>query len=503
MRRSHLLTLFIVTVALFGCMMGPNYKRPEVESPQIWRFEDKEAKDVANTAWWDQFNDPVLNDLILTALKENKDVKIAAAKVEQFIGQYGTTRAALFPQINAGAEYGRERVSELTGTTPLENVGASPTFNSSQLFLNASWEIDLWGKLRRATEAARADLLSTEEARRTVILTLVTSVASTYIDLRDLDKQLEIARQTAKSREESYNLFKLRFEGGVISELELNQVKSEYEQALSTIPQFEKSIAQTENSLSILLGRNPGAIARGKTIDQLTLPAVPSGLPSDILTNRPDIRQAEQNLISANANIGVAKSLYFPSISLTGLLGLASNDLSDLFKGPAKNWSWAVPASMPIFTAGNIAGQVKSAEATQQQALVNYEKSIQEAFREVDDALIDQKKSREQIEAQGRQVASLRDYARIARLRYDNGYTSYIEVLDAERSLFNAELSYAQTQGTLFLALVNIYKSMGGGWVVEADKMTMLQRGAAGLLPDSSSGEVRSTSAQPVPEGKK
>ena len=467
-----IILLFLVALMLTSCMMGPNYQRPAVDSPQAWRFEDKEAKDTANTAWWEQFNDPVLNDLILTALKENKDVKTAAAKVEQFVGQYGTTRAALFPQVSAGATYGRQRASELTGPRPLEHTGVDPTFNSSQLFLNAAWEIDLWGKLRRSTEAARADLLSTEEARRTVILTLVTSVASTYIDLRDLDKQLEIAKQTAKSREESYNLFKLRFEGGVISELELNQVKSEYEQALSTIPQFEKSIAQTENSLCTLLGRNPGAIARGKTIDQLTLPAVPSGLPSDILTNRPDIRQAEQNLISANANIGVAKALYFPSISLTGLLGLESKDLSDLFKGPAKTWSWAVPASMPIFTAGQIAGQVKAAEALQQQALFTYEKSIQEAFREVDDALIDQKKSREQIEAQGRQVASLRDYARIARLRYDNGYTSYIEVLDAERSLFNAELSYTQTQGTLFLALVNLYKSMGGGWVVTADVFT-------------------------------
>lgn len=467
-----IILLFLVALMLTSCMMGPNYQRPAVDSPQAWRFEDKEAKDTANTAWWEQFNDPVLNDLILTALKENKDVKTAAAKVEQFVGQYGTTRAALFPQVSAGATYGRQRASELTGPSPLEHTGVDPTFNSSQLFLNAAWEIDLWGKLRRSTEAARADLLSTEEARRTVILTLVTSVASTYIDLRDLDKQLEIAKQTAKSREESYNLFKLRFEGGVISELELNQVKSEYEQALSTIPQFEKSIAQTENSLCTLLGRNPGAIARGKTIDQLTLPAVPSGLPSDILTNRPDIRQAEQNLISANANIGVAKALYFPSISLTGLLGLESKDLSDLFKGPAKTWSWAVPASMPIFTAGQIAGQVKAAEALQQQALFTYEKSIQEAFREVDDALIDQKKSREQIEAQGRQVASLRDYARIARLRYDNGYTSYIEVLDAERSLFNAELSYTQTQGTLFLALVNLYKSMGGGWVVTADVFT-------------------------------
>jgi len=469
---SKILLILLAAFSLYGCMMGPNYQRPEVDTPQAWRFEDKEAKDVVNTAWWEQFNDPVLNDLIQRALLENKDIKIAAARVEEFIGRYGTTRAALFPQVGAGAGYGRQRVSESTGPSPLEDIGANPTFNSSQLFLNAAWEIDLWGKLRRATEAARADLLSTEEAQRTVILTLVTSVASTYIDLRDLDKQLEIAHQTAKSREESYNLFTQRFEGGVISELELNQVKSEYEQALSTIPQFEKNIAQVENFLSTLLGRNPGQIARGKTVDQLTLPAVPAGLPSDILVNRPDIRQAEQNLIAANANIGVAKALYFPSISLTGLFGWASNDLDDLFRGPSKTWSWAVPASMPIFTAGAIAGQVRAAEAIQQQALISYEQSIQTAFREVEDALIDQKKTREQIVAQGRQVDSLRNYARIARLRYDNGYTSYIEVLDAERSLFNAELSYAQTQGTLFLSLVNLYKATGGGWVVMAEGLT-------------------------------
>ncbi|MFZ2198189.1 MAG: efflux transporter outer membrane subunit [Thermodesulfovibrionales bacterium] len=473
-----ILLILLTAFSLFGCMMGPNYQRPAVDTPQTWRFEEKEVKDVVNTAWWEQFNDPVLNDLILTALRENKDVKIAAARVEEFIGRYGTTRAALFPQIGAGAAYGRQRVSEITGPSPLEDIGANPTFNSSQLFLNAAWEIDLWGKLRRATEAARADLLSTEEAQRTVILTLVTSVASTYIDLRDLDKQLVIAHQTAKSREESYDLFQKRFEGGVISELELNQVKSEYEQALSTIPQFEKNIAQVENFLSTLLGRNPGQIPRGKTVDQLTLPAVPAGLPSDVLVNRPDIRQAEQNLIAANANIGVAKSLYFPSISLTGLFGWASNDLDDLFRGPAKTWSWAVPATMPIFTAGAIAGQVRAAEAIQQQALISYEQSIQTAFREVEDALIDQKKTREQIVAQGRQVDSLRNYARIARLRYDNGYTSYIEVLDAERSLFNAELSYAQTQGVLFLSLVNLYKSTGGGWVVTAEGMT-----TAGSVP--------------------
>jgi multidrug efflux system outer membrane protein len=471
-------------------MMGPNYKRPEVDTPQTWRFEDEKAKDVANTAWWEQFGDPVLNDLVQTALRENKDIKIAAARVEEFIGRYGTTRAALFPQIGAGAAYGRQRVSELTGPSPLADVPGpnqpNPTFNSSELFLNAAWEIDLWGKLRRATEAARAEMLSTEEARRSVILTLVASVANSYINLRDFDKQLELTRQTAKSYKESYDLFSLRFKYGIVSQIEVSQAKSQYEQALSNIPFFEKLIAQQENAISVLLGRNPGPIARGRTIDEFMFPAVPAGLPSDILTNRPDIRQAEQNLIAANANIGVAKSLYFPTISLTGMLGWASNDLSDLFKGPAKMWSWAIPATMPIFTAGAIAGQVKATEALQQQALFNYEKSIQEAFREVDDALVDQKRTREQIEAEVRQLEALREYVRLARLRYDNGYASYLEVLYAENSLYASELTHTQSQAALFQALVNVYKAMGGGWVVTAEGQTKeIAQGAAAQIQAS------------------
>jgi multidrug efflux system outer membrane protein len=450
-------------------MIGPSYQRPSVETPTSWRFEEKKAKEVANTAWWKQFDDPVLNELIQIALKENKDAKIAAARVEEFMGRYRTTRASLLPQVGAGASAGRSRV---TGKGPSPLDGTVNPANDFQVFLNANWEIDLWGKLRRATEAARADLLSTEEARRAIILTLVTSVASAYVNLRDLDTQLEIAKRTAKSREESYNLFQIRFRGGVISELELNQIKSEYEQALSTIPLIEKTIAQQENVLSLLLGQNPGPIPRGKTINELALPAVPAGLPSDLLANRPDIRQAEEDLIAANARIGVAKSLYFPTISLTGLFGFASTDLSNLFSGPAKVWSFAAPLTAPIFTGGAIRGQVKSAEAVQQQALVRYQQFIQTAFREVEDALIDQKRSRERLEIQSQQVLTLRNYARIARLRFDNGYTSYIEVLDAERSLFNAELSQAQTKGVLFQALVNLYKAMGGGWVVEADHMT-------------------------------
>jgi multidrug efflux system outer membrane protein len=468
------ITLFLV-LFLFGCMVGPNYHRPKIDIPQAWRFEDKEAQDVANLAWWKQLNDPVLDELVQTSLQNNKDLMIASARVEEFIGRYRVTRGSLFPEINAGAVAGRDRVSE-KGPVPLSPLMENPA-DTYQAFFNGSWEIDLWGKLRRATEAARADLLSTEEGCRGVILTLVATVANAYIDLRDLDQQLEIAKRTAKTREENYKIFKLRFEAGIISELELSQVKSEYENALAVIPQVEKIIAQQENSLSILLGKNPGPISRGKTIDQLVLPVVPGGLPSELLERRPDIRQAEQNLIAANARIGVARAAYFPNISLTANYGYASTELSDLFNGPAKVWNWSAPITAPIFSAGRISGAVKAATAQQQQALFIYQQTIQNAFREVDDGLIDQNKTHEQLQAQGREVEALKNYAHFARLRYDEGYTSYIDVLDAERRLFSSELSYTQTQGTLFRALVNLYKAMGGGWVDEAEHMTTVTTG--------------------------
>ena len=314
-------------------------------------------------------------------------------------------------------------------------------------------------------------LLGSEEARYAVILTLVASVANTYIDLRGLDRELEIALRTAKTREETYQLFKLRFEGGVISELELSQVTSEYEDVMAVIPGIEKNIAQVENGLSVLLGRNPAPVTRGKPIDALTPPAVPAGLPSELLERRPDIRQAEQDLIAANARIGVARGLYFPTISLTGFYGTASAEFDELFSGPASIWNYGGQLTVPIFTAGRIAGIVKASEAVQQQRLARYRQAIENAFREVDDALIDQQKSRERLAAQGRQVDALRTYAGIARLRFDEGYTSYIEVLDAERSLFNVERSYTLTQAAVLRSLVDLYKAMGGGWVAQADRM--------------------------------
>ena len=459
-----------VACALAGCMMGPDYKRPDVDTPQAYRVEVKSAADLINSAWWEQFEDPVLNELIKTALAENKDVRIAASRVEEFLGRYGVTRSQLFPQVATQFGAGSQRIS--TVTQPAVASTQSNTFDSFSLDLGMSWEIDLWGKLRRATEAARAELLATEQARQTVILSLTSGVATSYVTLIDLDRQLAIAKSTADSRGEFFRIIKLRFEGGVVSEVELNQARSDYEFALSTVPVIEKQIAQQENALSVLLGRNPGPIARDRTLDKLVLPQVPADLPSSLLERRPDIRQSEQLMVAANARIGVAKAQFFPTISLTAILGTASSALGNLFKGASQTWSYGGTVTQPIFTGGNLISQLRVAESQQKTALLQYQRSIQTAFQEVNDSLIDQTKTREQLAAQARQVDSLRNYARLARLRYDNGFTSYLEVTDAETKLFNAELQYTQSQGQLFFALINVYKSMGGGWVVEADRMT-------------------------------
>ncbi len=462
--------LLLLCVLLAGCSVGPDYKRPALDIPQNWRFENKEAKDLANTAWWQQFNDPVLNELIQIALRENKDLKIAVARIGEFVGQYVTTRAAFFPQFGVGASGGYERITE-TGLPPTGHLKGNPN-DVWSVFVNGNWEIDIWGKIRRATESARAGILSSEEGRRAVILSLVAAVANTYIDLRDAEREKEISIKTADAYRESLRIFRLRFKEGFSSAIEVNMVKAEYENAMSKIFFYEKTIPQIENALSILLGRNPGPIPKGKTLDELALPEVPAGLPSDLLQQRPDIRGAEQDLIAANAQIGVAKSLYYPAISLTAAFGYSSTDLHKLFKHPAQAWSVAAPIVAPIFTAGAIKGQVTIAEARQQELVVRYQQVIQTAFREVDDFLVEQKQTKPQLEAIGSRTVALKEYARLAQLRFDEGYTSYLEVLDANRSLFDAELNYAQTKATLFRSFVNLYKAMGGGWVVVADNMT-------------------------------
>ena len=462
-----------LTIALTGtlaaCAVGPDYKRPTVDAPASYRFDDPQARDTANTHWWAQFGDAQLDRLIVIALQESKDLMIAAARVDEYYGRYGAQRGQQFPQAELAADAGRQRAPQVS--TPVTPAAASGTSNFYVVDLGVSFELDLWGRLRRATEAARADLLSVEENRRTVVLSLVSAVATAYVNLLDLDRQLEIARRTAETRADSLRIFDLRFKGGTISEMELQQVRSEYEAAVAAIPALEKQVAQQENGLSVLIGRNPGPIARGGTLAKLVLPAVPAGMPSELLERRPDIRQAEQLLIAANARIGVAKAAFYPSISLTGLLGTASSGLSNLFTADSRTWTYAGNLSQPIFTGGTLSGQLAASEAQQKQALYAYQQAIQIAFGEVANALVDQAKTREQVAAQRRQVEALGRYAQLARLRYDNGYTSYIEVLDAERSLFQAQLQLAQTQGQLYFALINLYKALGGGWVNEADKL--------------------------------
>jgi outer membrane protein, multidrug efflux system len=467
---SRALLLFLA-LALAGCMVGPDYRKPQVEVMNKYRFDDQTSRDIASNMWWEQFRDPVMNELIRAALDENKDIRVAAARIEEFQGRFGATRSALFPQLSGDGSAERLR-SPFAVPLPAQS-GLDAFRNVYQISINANWELDIWGRIRRLTEAARAQLFASEAVRRATILTLVSSVASSYINLLILDRQLEIALATAAGRAETLKVFELRYEGGIISQLELAQMQSQFEIAASAIPPLEASIGQQENAISVLLGRNPGPIERGRTLAQLELPRVAAGLPAELLARRPDISEAEQNIVAANAQIGAARALYFPKISLTGMLGVASTQLSNMFIGPAHLAAFGVLTSVPIFTAGGIAGQVKQAEARREQALFNYQRVILIALREVEDALIALQKTREQLNAVNRRVAASRTYLEMAQMRYEEGYISFIEVLDAQRTLFEAETTQAEVQGRVFNSLVNLYKALGGGWVVEAEDMAL------------------------------
>lgn len=460
-----------LALTMTGCfMVGPDYEKPEIEAPKQWRFGVDDAKDTANLSWWEQFNDPVLNSLVEQAMLNNLDLKVAIANVEQFMGAYGSTRASLFPQIFGLGGYERRQSS----TADNSISGKTSDTDRADFGVAMIWELDVWGQLRRAKEAAAADLLAQEAVRNTVVLTLVSSVAQTYIILRTLDQSLQITRNTVATLEDQKRIAKARFDAGFASELEVSQSDSELERRRALIPLYEQEIAQTENALSLLLGKPPGAIPRGLSLEEMILPAVPAGLPSELLIRRPDIQQAEQNLIAANARIGVARGEYFPKVRLTGDIGQASLELATLFTPGANFWSIGARVLGPIFSAGRIAGQVQTAEAAQRGALAAYQQAILSAFREFEDSLIANIKSKERQKAQADRVAALQNYLRLSQIRYDEGYDAYITVLDSLRQSYEGKIDLLNAHSEIFTSLIQLYRAMGGGWIVSAEEKAQI-----------------------------
>jgi len=459
--------------AVSGCAVGPDYARPAVVSPQEWRSPREGIGSLADMGWWELFEDPALRDLIAAAIENNRDLQLAVARVAEARAQLGVARAAQFPQIDAGASYTNQRYSQKS--FPLNVLPPTSTLEPQTEFyrtnIDLTFELDLWGRLRRATEAARAELLASEENGRTVLTTVISDVAQGYFDLIELDQELDIARRTAASRQASLDLVRRRFGAGLTAELDVTRAEAELAGALATVPELERRVAQIENRLSVLLGRNPGPIRRGGTLDAQRLPpVVPAGLPSELLERRPDIRVAEDRLVAANARIGAAKAEFFPRISLTGLFGVESVALSDLFTGPARVWQVGPAMTLPIFNAGRIASNLRGAKAREQEALVQYQQTIQQAFRDVDDALVFHDKARVVRQERDRRVIASRRSLQLAGLRYENGLSGYLDVLDAERQLFSAEIDLASATRDQLTAVVQVYKSLGGGWQLPADR---------------------------------
>lgn len=488
------IVLIMAVCASAGCVLGPDYTRPTVDVPQAYRFanEAAPAPTLADVpAWWRGFGDAELDALVQEGLAANHDLRIATARVDEFAARVVAARAQGLPQVGYGASAARQRVSR--ASLP---AGVDPIGESYSALLSASWELDLWGRIRREDEAARANLLATEQARQGVALTLVSAIVSGYVTLLDLDRRLEIAEGTLKGRKASVDVFQLRLDGGVVSDYEMMQVIAEYESAAGAIPDLQQAIAQQEHALSVLIGRNPGPIERGRTLQTLTVPPVPSGLPSELLTRRPDILQSEQQLVAANALVGAARALYFPSLALTGSGGRASSQLDDLFSGPSRTWSFAGQLLGPIFAGGAIDSANRQAQARREQSLEAYRQTIQNAFRDVDDALAAIKTRRELIASLQRRVTALQRAVDLARDRYDNGYADYLDVLDTERNLFSAQLSLTAAFGDGYRALVDLYTALGGDWIGEVAPLAPSQPEPA-QDGDIDRSQVRATSRSP------
>jgi|RhiMethySRZTD1v2_1073278.scaffolds.fasta_scaffold05182_6 outer membrane protein, multidrug efflux system len=448
---------------LAGCTVGPDYRRPDLSIPADFRGRAPDAPagtgSLGDVAWWEIFQDETLQSLIRAALEENYDLRIATARILDSRARVTINRSFQFPELNASAAAPYTYTTKERAPTQFQQ-----TFTPAGGF-DMFWELDFWGRFRRSTEAARNDLLASESARRFVVTSLVSDVATAYFQLRELDLELEISKRTLASRENSLRLVKLRQQGAVASMMDVRQAEVLLYTAAETIPDLERRIEQTENQISILLGRNPDAVPRGRTLlQQLALPAIPAGLPSSLLERRPDVQEAEGQLAAATARIGVAKSDYFPRLFLTGAAGAGGVKIDGSWFGPQGILTIAPQLTLPIFNTGRIGAGVDSATAQAQEALERYRQTVQQAFRDVADSLIEHRKRGEFRVQQEALVVSLRDAGRLADVRYRGGVSSYLEVLDTERQLFDAELQLAQAQRDELLAVVRLYRALGGGW---------------------------------------
>jgi len=458
-----LMSAILASTLMAGCMVGPNYQRPVVQTPSVYRDlkEDPQAQaqaaSFADLPWWQVFQDPQLQELIRIALKENYDLQLATERITAARAQVTITRSNLFPQVQGNANFSGGK-----------DASTQSKFNLLGLTADAAFQLDLFGRLSRATEAARAQLLATEDAQQTVMLTLVSDVASDYFQLLDLDLQLRITQDTVKTQQESVKLTGLRLDHGVATKLDVLQAQQVLDTANAQIPDLERQIGQEEDAISILLGHYPESVRRGRPLAEQPLPPeVPPGMPSTLLERRPDIRQVEQNLIAANAEIGVARAAFFPQISLTGSGGGAfgrSSLFSSLMSSQTGIWSYGAQVNQPIFTGGALRGNLRLAESQHRQELIAYKQVIQLAFRDVSDALIGYQKLHQVRVAQETTVKDLQDTVDTSLVRYRGGITTYLEVLDGQRSLFNAELALAQARGSEYQSLVQLYKALGGGW---------------------------------------
>lgn len=453
----------LMLLSLGGCFTMPELKQLHTALPAAW--PEGQAQAPVAPDWWKAYGDPALDALIEEALAHNTDIRLAAARIDEARATLGLARADQYPSAQIGAEASRTRSTEL-GTFPIP----SPINNDFKVNLQAAYEVDLWGRYRKATEAARADLLATEYAREVVRASLTSDVAKGYFALRALDTQLDLARQTRDTRAGAVDLQRLRFDNGVSSELDLRQAEAELAATDASIAQLTQSVRQQELALALLLGRSPRAIveqpmARGPGLDSLgEPPAVPAGLPSELLARRPDLRQAEQNLLAAQARIGEAKALLFPDLSLTGFLGSESKKLGDLFSGPATIWGLTAGLVQTVFNAGRTEAGIQAADARQTQALVGYEQAVQQAFREVLDALVAHRQARELGVAYQRRATVLARTLELADLRYKNGVDNYLQVLDAQRNLYQAQQAAIDARRAQLAATADLIKALGGGW---------------------------------------